>query len=85
MLGPLAQQDSRADVRLRAHLHAPPATIIPAEDDDELLDATPDIDVPVSTAVSSALTHLEQAIIETFLVVSRYRYIPNTLGRKRSR
>ena len=57
-----AQQDSRADVRLRAHLHAPPATIIPAEDDDELLDATPDIDVPVSTAVSSALTHLEQAI-----------------------
>ena len=47
---------------LRAHLHAPPATIIPAEDDDELLDATPDIDVPVSTAVSSALTHLEQAI-----------------------
>ena len=35
-----AQQDSRADVRLRAHLHAPPATIIPAEDDDELLDAT---------------------------------------------
>ena len=45
-----------------AHLHAPPATIIPAEDDDELLDATPDIDVPVSTAVSSALTHLEQAI-----------------------
>ena len=57
-----AQQDSRADVRLRAHLHAPPATIIPAEDDDELLDAPPDIDVPVSTAVSSALTHLEQAI-----------------------
>ena len=57
-----AQQDSRADVRLRAHLHAPPATIIPAEDDDELLDATPDIDVPISTAVSSALTHLEQAI-----------------------
>ena len=53
-----AQQDSRADVRLRAHLHAPPATIIPAEDDDELLDATPDIDVPVSTAVSSALTPL---------------------------
>ena len=57
-----AQQDSRADVRLRAHLHAPPATIIPAEDDDELLDATPDIDVPISTAVSSALAHLEQAI-----------------------
>ena len=58
----IAQQDSRANVRLRAHLHAPPATIIPAEDDDELLDAPPDIDVPVSTAVSSALTHLEQAI-----------------------
>ena len=57
-----AQQDSRADVRLRTHLHAPPATIIPAEDDDELLDAPPDIDVSVSTAVSSALTHLEQAI-----------------------
>ena len=57
-----ALQDSRADVRLRAHLHAPPAIIIPAEDDDELLDAPPDIDVPVSTAVSSALTHLEQAI-----------------------
>ena len=44
------------------NLHAPPATIIPAEDDDELLDATPDIDVPISTAVSSALAHLEQAI-----------------------
>ena len=57
-----AQQDSGADVRLRAHLHTSPATIIPAEDDDELLDAPPDIDVPVSTAVSSALTHLEQAI-----------------------
>ena len=57
-----AQQDFLADVRLRAHLHAPPATIIPAEDDDELLDATPDIDVPISTAVSSALTHLEQAV-----------------------
>ena len=57
-----AQQDSRADVRLQAHLHAPPATIIPAEDDDDLLDAPPDIDVPVSTAVSSALIHLEHAI-----------------------
>ena len=33
-----------------------------AEDDDDLLDAPPDIDVPVSTAVSSALIHLEQAI-----------------------
>ena len=54
--------DSRADVRLRAHLQTPPAAIIPAEDDDELLDAPPDIDVPISTAVSSALTHLEQAI-----------------------
>ena len=53
---------ARADVRLQAHLHAPPATIIPAEDDDDLLDAPPDIDVPVSTAVSSALIHLEHAI-----------------------
>ena len=37
------------------------ATIIPAEDDDELLDAHR-TSMPVSTAVSSALTHLEQAI-----------------------
>ena len=57
-----AQQDSRADVRLQAHLHAPPATIIPEEDDDDLLDAPPEIDTPVSTAVSSALIHLERAI-----------------------
>ena len=73
-----AQQDSRADVRLRAHLHAPPATIIPAEDDDELLDATPDIDVPISTAVSSALTHLEQAILMTCTLppLNRYLLIP---------
>ena len=57
-----AQQDSRADVRLQARLHAPPATIIPDEDDDDLLDAPPDIDTPVSAAVSSALIHLERAI-----------------------
>ena len=57
-----AQQDSRADVRLQAHLHAHPATIIPEEDDDDLLDAPPEIDTPVSTAVSSALIHLERAI-----------------------
>ena len=56
-----AQQDTRADMRLQAHLHAPPATTIPEEDDD-LLDAPPDIEAPISTAVSSALIHLEQAI-----------------------
>ena len=56
-----AQLDTRADMRLSAHLTAPPVIPVPEEDDD-LHDAPPDIEVPLSTAVESAFTHLEQAI-----------------------
>ena len=56
-----AQLDTRADMRLNAHLSPPPVISIPDENHD-LHDAPPDIEVPFSTAVESAFTHLEQAI-----------------------
>ena len=56
-----AQLDTRADMRLDAHLSAPPVIPIPDEDDD-LHDAPPDIEVPLSTAVEEAFAHLERAI-----------------------
>ena len=56
-----AQQDTRADMRLQASLSAPPIVAIPEEDDD-MHDAPPDIEVPFSQEVENAFTHLEQAI-----------------------
>ena len=56
-----AQIDTRADMRLDAHLSAPPAIPIPEEDDD-LHEAPPDIEMPLSTAVEDAFAHLERAI-----------------------
>ena len=44
-----AQLDTRADMRLDAHLSAPPVIPIPDEDDD-LHDAPPDIEVPLCEA-----------------------------------
>ena len=40
---------------------------------------------PQRHLVTSIYSMAHGAVIETFLVASRYRYIPNTLGRKRSR
>ena len=56
-----AQLDTRADMRLVAHLSAPHVIPIPDEDDD-LHDAPPDIEMPLSTAVENAFAHLERAI-----------------------
>ena len=56
-----AQIDTRADMRLDAHLSAPPVIPIPEEDDD-LHEAPPDIEMPLSTAVEDAFAHLERAI-----------------------
>ena len=56
-----AQIDTRTDMRLDAHLSAPPVIPIPDEDDD-LHEAPPDIEMPLSTAVEDAFAHLERAI-----------------------
>ena len=56
-----AQIDTRADMRLDAHLSAPPVIPIPDEDDD-LHEVPPDIEMPLSTAVEDAFAHLERAI-----------------------
>ena len=56
-----AQIDTRADMRLDAHLSAPPVIPIPDEGDD-LHEAPPDIEMPLSTAVEDAFAHLERAI-----------------------
>ena len=48
-------------MRLDAHLSAPPVIPIPDEDDD-LHEAPPDIEMPLSTAVEDAFAHLERAI-----------------------
>ena len=56
-----AQQDTRADMRLQANLYAPPIAPIPEEDDD-MHDAPPDIEVSFSQEIENAFTHLEHAI-----------------------
>ena len=48
-------------MRLDAHLSAPPDIPIPDEDDD-LHEVPPEIEMPLSTTVEDAFAHLERAI-----------------------